>query len=296
MSDSENRCLFVKKLSRGLSLEKLQEAFKEAGYPIEKIEIKPSKFFRNAILTFETHELAEKALASMNYATIRESDGREEEMNLTWFREQGLRLTFGRSILISNLPREAKASDISEVFAEAGSIESCEVVTSKRAQKDGSKRPIYENRGIIRFSSEKEAEHAIEQFDGCRINEQDITVQLFVPRKLRIREVFFNFIPVSWTKEQVHELASQAGEVEKLSVKKSFSQRFQNAQVTYKTVVGGARAIVKLNKKDVGEHKKIIVEEYQEKTYSPEQFIDIDESMYKTLKEWCSLAMKTGSK
>jgi len=81
----------------------------------------------------------------------------------------------GRKLYVGNLPYEVSETDLQDLFAQAGSVES---VTVMRDQATGRARGF----AFVEMSSDDEAQKAITSFDGTQVGGRNLTVNEARPK------------------------------------------------------------------------------------------------------------------
>ena len=84
----------------------------------------------------------------------------------------------GRKLYVGNLPYEVGETELQELFARAGSVESAKVM---RDQATGRARGF----GFVEMSTDEEAQHAIDSLNGTQIGGRNLTVNEARPQVAR---------------------------------------------------------------------------------------------------------------
>jgi RNA recognition motif-containing protein len=81
----------------------------------------------------------------------------------------------GRKLYVGNLPYEIGESELQQLFASAGSVESATVM---RDQATGRARGF----GFVEMSTEEEAQHAVTALNGTQVGGRSLTVNEARPK------------------------------------------------------------------------------------------------------------------
>jgi RNA recognition motif-containing protein len=84
----------------------------------------------------------------------------------------------GRKLYVGNLPYEVGETELQELFARAGSVESAKVM---RDQMTGRARGF----GFVEMSTDEEAQHAIDSLNGTQVGGRNLTVNEARPQAAR---------------------------------------------------------------------------------------------------------------
>jgi RNA recognition motif-containing protein len=84
----------------------------------------------------------------------------------------------GRKLYVGNLPYEVGETELQELFARAGSVESAKVM---RDQATGRARGF----GFVEMSTDEEAQHAIDSLNGTQVGGRNLTVNEARPQAAR---------------------------------------------------------------------------------------------------------------
>lgn len=83
-----------------------------------------------------------------------------------------------KNLYVGSLPYETTEDELKELFSQAGTVESVNIITDKFSGKS-------KGFSFVEMSSDKEAEKAIKMFDGYKIGERAIVVNEARPREER---------------------------------------------------------------------------------------------------------------
>lgn len=81
-----------------------------------------------------------------------------------------------KRLFVGSLPYNIDESQLRELFAKAGSIESCNVITDRMTGQS-------KGFAFVEYASEKDASKAIEMFKDYRIEDRKIAVSFAKPRE-----------------------------------------------------------------------------------------------------------------
>lgn len=74
-----------------------------------------------------------------------------------------------KKLYIGNLNYDTTEESLKETFEEAGTVESCDIITDRRSGKS-------KGFGFVEMSTEEEAEKAMDMFDGSEIDGRSVKV------------------------------------------------------------------------------------------------------------------------
>ena len=83
-------------------------------------------------------------------------------------------------LYVGNLPYSARDDSLQELFSQAGSVVSANVITDRESGRS-------KGFGFVEMSSSEEAEKAIQMFNGYSLEGRDLRVNLARPREERPR-------------------------------------------------------------------------------------------------------------
>jgi RNA recognition motif-containing protein len=89
----------------------------------------------------------------------------------------------GQKLYVGNLPYSANDDSLREHFAQAGSVQSATVITDRMSGRS-------KGFGFVEMGSEKEAQAAIEMFNGKDFQGRNLTVNEARPKEERPRGSF----------------------------------------------------------------------------------------------------------
>lgn len=85
-----------------------------------------------------------------------------------------------KKLYVGNLPYSVDNDKLAELFAEAGTVESANVIIDRDSNRS-------KGFGFVEMSSAEEAEAAIEQFNGKEVDGRGLKVSIAKPREERPR-------------------------------------------------------------------------------------------------------------
>jgi polyadenylate-binding protein len=156
---------------------------------------------------------AERALDTMNFTDIK---GRP--CRIMWSqRDPTLRKTGVGNIFVKNLPASVDNKAMFDTFSVFGNILSCKVVNDETGDSKGY--------GYVHYETQEAAEEAIKKLNGATIDDNVVTVGLFLRRQERAGQsewtnVYMKQFPLSWDEAKITELLSKYGTVNSVFLKK----------------------------------------------------------------------------
>ena len=163
--------IFVGNLPREVTSEFLVEVFQEYGQIVGTPTVRKFPTGATGIVTFSTHEEADRALREANYMKL---NGRP--VSIRW-RESQYQHNKDANIVVSNLPEQVEESQLHAACEEFGRVVSVAI----RRNKNGVSTGI----GFIQFADSKAAEKALENLHGAELDGRRLTVELFKPADKR---------------------------------------------------------------------------------------------------------------
>eukprot|EP00768_Dysnectes_brevis_P003494 gnl/Dysnectes_brevis/248_a279_8051.p2 GENE.gnl/Dysnectes_brevis/248_a279_8051~~gnl/Dysnectes_brevis/248_a279_8051.p2 ORF type:complete len:562 (-),score=231.45 gnl/Dysnectes_brevis/248_a279_8051:69-1754(-) len=199
MTQSTQACLWIGDLPPEMKLETLQMFLTKMNVEFSWLKIVPikprgrrpnAKGKAFAIVSFQTNELARKALEELNFATV---NGQEIRV---MFQEPEIKSTIksGRgNIFIRNLHRDITQSQLWDAYSSFGNLASVKIVKNDKGESTGL--------AYVRFYNPGDAIKAIEATNDKYLMSQKIHVEPFVPKNARRENfvrVFLKNIPKEW--------------------------------------------------------------------------------------------------
>ena len=163
--------IFVGNLPREITSEFLVQVFQEYGQIVGTPTVRKFPTGATGIVTFSTHEEADKALREANYMKL---NGRP--VSIRW-RESQSQHNKDANIVVSNLPEQVEESQLHAACEEFGNVVSVAI----RRNKNGVSTGI----GFIQFADSKSAERALENLHGAELDGRRLKVELFKPADKR---------------------------------------------------------------------------------------------------------------
>ena len=177
----------------------------------------------SALVRFENHECAMKAIAELNYTKLD-----NVPIRLFLVDEETKAINFNQGILfIKNLDPDIEVSQLHDAFANFGEIISCEIPSDIQiiTKPDGTKEKklISREYGYVQFRNPEDAKQAMTDLKDASINGRPVEVLPFCPRQQQNTETtfvncFIQNIPESYTDEDLKNLFSEFGTPESYKV------------------------------------------------------------------------------
>ncbi|KAH0792685.1 Polyadenylate-binding protein 2 [Histomonas meleagridis] len=183
------------------------------GVAIKHREDRNGRPYAFAFITFETREMAEKAVAEFNYTKL---DGQPIRLSIADAEAYRIRKSGLGNLFIKNLDPSIEVSQLHEAFANFGDIISCKIPTDINAQGQ----LVSRGYGYVQFRYEKDAQQAITDLKDATINGRNVQIEPYRRRqKVNPEETFTNVyikdLPSSiQTNEDLKKLFSEYGEVQ----------------------------------------------------------------------------------
>ncbi|MCA9381265.1 RNA-binding protein [Candidatus Dojkabacteria bacterium] len=86
-----------------------------------------------------------------------------------------------KKVYVGNLNWAMKTEDLKEVFSEVGTVEDAIVITDRQTGRS-------KGFGFVTFSTEEEAQAAIQEFDGKEVDGRELRVSIAEERKEKPRQ------------------------------------------------------------------------------------------------------------
>ncbi|KAH0791547.1 Polyadenylate-binding protein [Histomonas meleagridis] len=166
-----------------------------------------------AFITFETREMAEKAISDFNYTKLENQPIRISVVDpeTRKIRKSGL-----GNLFIKNLDPSIEVSQLHEAFANFGEIISCKIPTDLNSQGE----LVSRGYGYVQFRNPEDAQQAISDLKEATINGRPITIEPF-RRRQRVKpeetyqNVYIKNLPPSIkTNEDLAKIFSAYGDVQ----------------------------------------------------------------------------------
>jgi polyadenylate-binding protein len=204
-----------------------------------------------AYVNYSDHDLAEKALNSLNHTVIK---GRP--CRIMWQQRDPSKRRQGKgNVYISNLQKNIGNKELHDTFTQFGTISSCKVVVDVETG-------LSKGYGYVHFESEDDADEAIKVVNGRDIRGLHVYATHFVPRQERVKKrenswtnVFVKNIPDSITEDEILQVFRKYGEITSHLFK---DKHFANGElkkmgfINYKNHDDAVNAVKELDKSDVG--------------------------------------------
>mmetsp|Transcript_30570 Transcript_30570/g.42168 ORF Transcript_30570/g.42168 Transcript_30570/m.42168 type:complete len:751 (+) Transcript_30570:52-2304(+) len=177
-------------------------------------------------VNFSCTEDAEKSLNALNYVPIRPG---AKPMRLMWYERDPTKRKSGHgNIFIKNLTKDVDDKSLAKIFAKFGAITSAKVGRTRKGESMG--------HGFVQFENDSEADTAIAEMNGAKINDLELYVGPFKSTKERFGEqdgsytnVFLRNLKPDLTTDALKEYLSKFGKVvsvSELTESKQFKAKF----------------------------------------------------------------------
>lgn len=204
--------LYVGDLNADVTEALLFEIFNAVG-PVASVRVCRDAATRRSLgyayVNFHRLEDAERALDTLNFKMIR---GRA--CRIMWsHRDPSLRRSGVGNIFVNHLSKDIDNKQLYDTFSVFGNILSCKVATNSKRESLGY--------GFVHYESDEAANMAIARVDGKIINQQQVSVQKFMPKKdrpsaqqkNRYTNVFVKNLPLDITVQQLEDLFKAYGNI-----------------------------------------------------------------------------------
>jgi len=168
--------IYVGDIPQVMDEEKLRDIFQPYGQ-IENLIMKATQKQGSsfALITYSSHEEADRAIREVNYTKV---DG--HPIRVTWSipKHQNNEIYDpNANLVISNLPSDIEEQSLHQKFSEYGTILSCRILRNREGISNG--------RGYIQFQNVEDANRALEDLEGAKINDNIITIERYLPKNQR---------------------------------------------------------------------------------------------------------------
>lgn len=202
--------------------------------------------------------LAERALDTMNFDVLG-----AKPMRIMWSqRDPGLRKSGVGNIFIKNLDKSIDNKVMYDTFSTFGNILSCKVALDEEGKSRGY--------GFVHFETEEAAEQAIAKINGMLLNDKQVFVGRFVPRKEREKQmgerakkftnVFVkNFGEELESDEKLEEMFKEFGPIASAKVAKDDGSDATKSKgfgfVAFQNAEDAEKAVTAMNGKEINGHQ-----------------------------------------
>ena len=184
---------------------------------------------------------AERALDTLNYSLIK---GRP--CRIMWsHRDPSIRKSGVGNVFIKNLDNEIDNKALYDTFSTFGNILSCKVEVDEAGNSKGY--------GYVHYETQEAADLAIEKVNGMLVNEKQVYVGTFIPKKDRnpainpsetFTNVYIKNFDEEWDTDKLTEVASQFGEVDSAVVMRNADGKSKGfGFVNFKDHEGASKAV-----------------------------------------------------
>ena len=197
-------------------------------------------------VVFEKHEDAKKAQADLNNSDIMMREIR------VYFKRNVRDIDQSKNFVIKNLSKDISSRQLNDEFNKFGKVISCFV---RKEEIEGRMESL--GYGYVQFDNDVNTDNFLSEFNGKKLNDQEISVENFIPPSQRAKpepkNLYLKQFPDSWTKEDIEKFITE--EIAKVSPIDShgvFCDKKLNkfyCFVSLNTVEGAKEVIVKFNEK-----------------------------------------------
>jgi len=260
--------LYVGDLDRTVSEATLFEIFQNQG-AVASIRVCRDAVTRlslgYAYVNFHQLSDAERALETLNFTPIPIKGGRP--CRIMWSERDPARRKNGvGNVFVKNLDKTVDNKSLHDTFSMFGNIVSVKVAQNKNTGESL-------GYGFVHFSTDEDAQKAIDKVNGMSINGSIVKVEAFKPRgdKDRAKSETFNNVyaknfPETFTQQQLEEMFGKFGPIEsaKLATKEDGSCAGYGF-VCFQEPAHAVAAISELNKMEIAPEKELYVGRAQKK-------------------------------
>lgn len=214
--------LYVGDLDNDVGESLLFDIFKQVG-PVISIRVCRDAVTRRSLgyayVNFHSVKDAERALETLNYQPIK---GRP--CRIMWsHRDPSIRKSGVGNIFIKNLDKSIDNKSLCDTFSVFGNILSCKVEFDEQGESKGY--------GYVHYETHEAAEAAIQRINNMLLNDKQVYVGLFVPKKDRrpanptdtFTNVYVKNLDESWDDSKLREIFSRYGDVDSCVVMRDAS-------------------------------------------------------------------------
>lgn len=257
--------LYVGDLIQDVTEAMLFEKFSQIG-PVLSIRVCRDVVTRRSLgyayVNFQNPADAEKAIDQLNFEPIKG----EKPMRIMWTqRDPSLRKSGVGNIFIKNLDKNIDNKALCETFGAFGKILSCKI-----AQDDKGKSLGY---GFVHYEKQESADASIMQLNGKLLNDKQVFVGPFIPKKERDRategkrkftNLYIKHIRDDVSDDQLKELFSKYGSISSVYLQKDSDGRSRKfGFVSFEDPESANAAMIEMQGKDdiaeVQEGKKLYI-------------------------------------
>lgn len=265
--------LYVGELHPEVNEAMLYELFNQVG-PVASVRVCRDAITRRSLgyayVNFHNQADGERALDALNYHPLK-----GVPIRIMWSqRDPSLRRSGSGNVFIKNLEKSIDNKALHDTFSAFGNILSCKVVCDEHGNSRGF--------GFVHFETQEAADQAIEKVNGMLLNDVQVYVGQYIPRreraskvdeaKARFTNVYVKNLDESVSDEELREAFSKFGEVTSVLVQKDAvtGQSRGFGFVNFATHRAAADAVDSLNETELN-GKKLLVCRAQSKAEREEE-------------------------
>lgn len=257
--------LYVGDLSQDVTEAMLFEKFSQIG-PVLSIRVCRDVVTRRSLgyayVNFQNPADAEKAIDQLNFEPIKG----EKPMRIMWTqRDPSLRKSGVGNIFIKNLDKNIDNKALCETFGAFGKILSCKIAIDDKGKSLGY--------GFVHYEKQESADASIMQLNGKLLNDKQVFVGPFIPKKERDRategkrkftNLYIKHIRDDVSDDQLKELFSKFGTISSVYLQKDSDGRSRKfGFVSFEDPEAANAAMIEMQGKDdiaqVQEGKKLYI-------------------------------------
>jgi len=244
----QSASLYVGDLHPDVNEGLLFEIFSRVG-PVASIRVCRDAVTRRSLgyayVNFHNVQDAERALDTMNFTDIK-----NKQCRIMWSqRDPTLRKTGVGNVFIKNLALSIDNKSLFDTFSVFGNILSCKVITDDNGASKGY--------GYVHYETGEAAQDAIKKLDGCQIEGQTVSVQLYTRKQDRAGQnewtnLYMKQMPLSWNEENLKEMFGKHGPTTSIVIQRDAEGKSKGfGFINFENHEGAEGAVNELNGKVV---------------------------------------------